>query len=394
MSERIPTVISGIGKETSLYLSQLDQNGAEKAAHLRYLLERGALPEVNGQIRLLEVGVGSAAAFKELAMDFKESKNVQYVGADRSALFAQHFVAQTDSPAVAADASQLPFAANSFSAINASAVMHEVSSYGIQKEVGRELGLQAVESTLAEFARVLAPEGVLCYRDIYCPPGDEAKNVKYERESWRFFADKFLPRFLAAAADIDQRLLESAGVSNDAAARTVTGSPRLHREVQRHYLTFRDFMRRSAFPTAGLRIGRETWLSVEKGIKQHEFDLRPKRAEWIDSEIISAFGNQNEEGYFVLDSASYDDITDELIASYFLQPDQSEFEEWLKREGGELYTYATLDELSNMAASYGLVEDTAARRLAPRQYYQQYLTRVINGPEYEGKQITAFIRKP
>ena len=32
-------------------------------------------------------------------------------------------------------------------------------------------------------------------------------------------------------------------------------------------------------------------------------------------------------------------------------------------------------------------------RLLPRDYYQRYLKRVINNPEFEGKQIIDFIKK-
>src|SRR3989304_8739494 len=60
---------------------------------------------------------------------------------------------------VEGDVQSLPFDPEFFSAVNMSAVLHEVYSYGG--------GLRGVHQALRETSRVLMPGGIFCYRDPY-----------------------------------------------------------------------------------------------------------------------------------------------------------------------------------------------------------------------------------
>lgn len=378
------------GKESATYLSQLDVNGREKAGHLYELIESNRLPVVGERIRVLELGVGSGRTFKELTKNFPDRKDIEYLGMDRSALFAGHFIKEVNAPAVVADAGRLPFADQSLSAVNVSAVLHEVSSYGVSSESGKLYGAEAIHSVLQELSRVLTTQGALTYRDVYCPE-HALKTVDYSRPSWVEFIDRFLPRFIATVSENQPSMIDDMRIVKSEDGRNITASTRVHREIQRHYITFRDFMRRVAFPNAGLHIVDEDWTAQRNGLKYHDIALVENQLEWMSDELLLTYP-ETEPRILRLDSPAYDDLTDRLIEKYFRTSNSDEFFEWQKREGSEVYTYATLNELSEMAADVGFVEEPSSRRLAPRQYYQQYLARIIPSAEYEGKQLTTFIK--
>jgi precorrin-6x reductase len=100
-----------------------------------------------------------------------------------------------------------------------------------------------------------------------------------------------------------------------------------------------------------------------------------------------------------IDSDTYDSLTDAAICELF---DTRALDDWFKREGAELYTLLSVDELVHIAkqgsveTTRGLFELTSRNgtsRVSSRDYYQRYLHRVIDDPETEAKQHLQFINE-
>lgn len=389
MTEKSPSYFQSREKESELYISQIDEHAKEKALHIHQLLSEQKLPEIGNKIRLLEVGVGSGAAFKELSKTFEAQSNIDYIGLDRSEALANYFTTRTGLPSLVGDAGNLPFPNESFSAVNVSAVLHEVSSYGTVNDSGMQIGILAVEQVISESARIIVKGGAFAYRDVFCPENTGPKTVLYTQPSWSIFVETFLERFLPFAIKVDASRFGNCTVNKVDRGCEITGSQSVQREIQRHYLMFRDFFRKTVLPTSNIKVLREDWVSVEEGVKAHTISIPKTLQDWI----LVDFLKQHSGKELTIESSDYDNLTDKLIYLYLKSGNTSEYSDWLKREGGEVYTYATLTELSEIAKRYGLVEETESRVLIPRDYYQRYLAEVISDPEFEGKQATVFIKK-
>jgi len=99
-----------------------------------------------------------------------------------------------------------------------------------------------------------------------------------------------------------------------------------------------------------------------------------------------------------LESDQYDDLTDRLIPKTASQLAES----WFKREGGEIYTYASSAEMLKLCADLSTRSSTNGKTynlnplgkpaILPRAYYMRYLRRVIDDPEVEAKQSICLIK--
>ncbi len=157
-------------KINKVYLKQISNNETEKFGDLRQLIIENRLPVINGKINILELGVGGGETIKELKDQLGGRDDVNVIGADSAFMFSDNFRNTTNSEAIVADAGLIPIKENSLSAVNASAILHEVSSYGVYAEDGKKIfGFDAIKKTFNEIKRCLAENGVLIYRDVACP---------------------------------------------------------------------------------------------------------------------------------------------------------------------------------------------------------------------------------
>lgn len=390
-------------KINNFYLEQIKNNETEKYGSLKQLTMEDKLPKVNGQVNILELGVGGGETMQVLKDQLHNRKDLNIIGLDNALLFAEHFRKKTDSDAVVADAGGLPFQERSLSAINASAILHEVSSYGVSDaKEGKVFGQSAIKQTLNEIKRCLAENGVFVYRDIACPKNRLAiKTVTYKRKSWQTFLDLYLPILHKASNDVCPDIVSDFKLDRGEGKNEVTATAQMHREIQRHYITFRDFVRKKIISKIGIEVAMERWEDKESGNKTHSIILFGQA---LKNYIrFKDLGNQDSSIKSLsveLQSDEYDDFTDSIIEKFIVNDSFNINDEWFRREGREIYTYLSVEELKELASEkHVLINGKTSHleplneRLLPRNYYQRYLKRVISDPEYEGKQVIDFINK-
>lgn len=393
-------------KESDGYLSQIANNPDEKIGELADAIVNNQLPRASdGRLKILELGTGGGESISVLKKALDGRGDVDVFAADVSVGILRKIQSEQGVPSVAADAMSLPFKENSLSAINASAVFHEVSSYGSfgskpETEAEKPYGREAVKRAFIEIQSALMPEGMFTYRDVYCPDGMfEEKTVSYKSKAWKYFAKWFYPEFLEANARAfpqdGQPRIEENGDSME-----LTASKHLHRELQRHYLMLRDYLRTQLADNIGLEVVKEGWIDKERGIKTHEFLARS---------MLYQLLKQGEAGYgygkYAMRSEEYDVLFDKLIEQTLEQeldagsPIGVELSGWKKREGKEVYTYASIREMLDVACEssaeakdghilFPKIADDI--KVLPRDYYNRYLQEVIDVPEFDGKQIVRF----
>ncbi len=393
-------------KESEGYLSQIANNPDEKIGDLTDAIIKGQLPKApDGRLKVLELGTGGGESIGVLKKALDGRQDVDVFAADVSVGILRKIQSEQGVSSVAADAMKLPFKKDSLSAVNASAVFHEVSSYGSfgnkpEADAEKSYGREAVKQSFTEIQRALMPEGMLTYRDVFCPDGMfEEKTVTYNSKAWKHFAEWFYSGFLEA----NTRAFPQDGqpkTEEDGESMELTASKHLHRELQRHYLMLRDYLRTQLADNIGLEVVKEEWVDKEKGIKTHEFLARG---------ILYQLLKQGEagEGYgkYTMQSEEYDTLFDKLIEQVLEQeldggsPIGVELSGWKKREGKEVYTYASIREMLDVACDssveakdgYILFPKIADDiKVLPRDYYNRYLQEVIDDPEFDGKQIVRF----
>lgn len=392
-------------KINNFYLKQIKNNETEKYGSLKQLIIDDKLPKIKGQANVLELGVGGGDTIKALKDQLHNRKDLNIIGLDNVLLFAKHFRNKTDSDAVVADAGCLPFQERSLSAINASAILHEVSSYGVNDEKEKRVfGHNAIKQTLNEIKRCLAENGVFVYRDIACPKDRlSMKTVSYEKKSWQIFVDLYLPILHEASKDVCPDIIS--GFKQDRGGgegkNEVTATAQMHREIQRHYITFRDFVRKKIFSRIGIEVAREHWEDKKSGNKIHSIILSGQALKnYIKFKSLGNHDSSIKSLSVELQSDEYDDFTDGIIEEFIVDDSFNINDEWFRREGREVYTYLSVEELKGLAHEKSALTDgtssyleTLNEKLLPRNYYQRYLKRVISDPEYEGKQVINFINK-
>lgn len=294
----------------------------------------------DGKITILELGIGGGESLK--LMSEQAPDGVSIIGVDLIPELAHHSSNELGIPSVVADVAHLPFRENSISAVNASAIFHEVSSYGIKKDDGRIFGLDAVKYTMAQIQNILLPGGLLAYRDVALTTKylKSEKGVRYSSESWKKFIDWFLPEFLSSGPQMyDKELVRIQPYGGGVA---ITAPVGLHREIQRHYLMLRDY------------------------VKTVDGDSD------ADAAIASA-------------------LSSDQPGDQFINP-------WKEREGKEWYVYGTPTEVilagknsQGTDANEVLFPSDATRvQLIPRANSNQYLQEFIDYPEFDGKLVVGF----
>ncbi len=372
-----------IEKVSDLYAAQISANMDEKIGDMYRLLQDNKLPRYGSTYRILEMGTGGGDSFVMLKYMLSNRNDIMFIGADYIGIFARQFRNKVGSPAVIAESGNLPFGDHTLSGINASAIFHEVSTYGVRDRCGQiKRGSAALVSTMQEMARTLLPDGVLTYRDVHCPENQtEIKRVVYYQKSWHLFVKKYLPRLIEIYEKVITPVSGRIHTEQRGENLCIEAPIQIHREIQRHYITFRDYFRRVVAPVVGIDVTHEEWIDQSAGVKRHTviFSSMPRVLR------IS------------IESSTYDGLTDALITEFFETP---ALDDWFKREGMELYTLLNLRELVALAehasvktahGTYRLMHLVGSAHTSSRCYYERYLKQVIDQPELEAKQHLQFI---
>ncbi len=391
-----------LSKQSRVYLQNINQNSQEKVEIIKNAIEKRSLPKCEDSFfRIVEMGVGGGGPLKELKLGLETREDIKIIGVDIIPTIVDSLKDIPNIKGVVASVDKLPLENNSVSAINASAILHEVSSYGTDSENNQEYGLEAVEKTLKEFKRILLPSGLVACRDILAPSVNlhTPKTVRYYPPSWRMFAEFFLTDFVTSppafyqSDKIDGKVFDNTYVLDAPIG--------LHRELQRHYLMFRDYIRNVEADEFGIKIKRAYWLDQSKGLKFITFTIKRKYSHELNLEHfdkkLSIYGK-----LYKGTSDLVDQLYDELIQFKFEQmakgtEDGAKFAGligmWKQREGHEHYIYGNFGDILLMLTEpdkdgYVLFpEQLEDLDISPRDYYNAYLRRIIDLPEFDGKQI-------
>lgn len=400
-------------KEAGDYLFQISNNVEEKVGVIEAELKVNSLPrDENGHIKIVELGTGGGESLRRLKEQTGANKDVEIIASDIIPRLVSSLKRELDVKALAVDAGHLPFKDESVSAINASALLHEVSSYGTKEKASEPgvdtkivRGKKAVIQVLGELNRVLLPGGVVAYRDVLAPRGGDLKSpkrVEYNRKSWESFAKWFLPDFVKDQPQPSYRRVNIE--DSDPSGFALVGSAEIQREFQRHYLMLRDYLRTIVSKEFGITTLRAEWADKSAGLKSVTFTVDERIAQHLD---LSLFETHKSSGGMVYrgDSDQFDKLYDDVMEYYFVQMSEdsgegkrfkSIIDQWKEREGSESYLYGNVNDLlefsveaskENKSDYYLLPESPDDIVIAPRFYYDRYLGQVADDPEEDGKQI-------
>ncbi|XKK40088.1 hypothetical protein HFP72_04730 [Nocardiopsis sp. ARC36] len=304
--------------------------------------------------------------------------------------------------------------------VSASALVHEVYSYGG--------GYSGLHSLIRMLGSVIEPYGYFVYRDLFSVRDrslHERVTHAYDAPSWLRFLRMFTPHYLdhgrhpyhhirdQVVARQDSRVVEIADL--DAGTCAVISAPiGLFREIQRHYITFRDHVWRSGalgfIPVLDGQLSAE-WLDARTGHKLVHYALIG--AEWLPKthrEMLDALSEPYAEHHTV-DGDIFDTCTDVALNAFLAAVEEGDarcsevWSEWSIREGRETYAYLTTDELlTEFAVNSGLASHDRPTVLLPskatdivvrqRHYYNRYLTKRLANPLWDAKQLVLFRNIP
>ncbi|WP_228002446.1 class I SAM-dependent methyltransferase [Nocardia australiensis] len=412
-------------KTSAAYLDlATNDHGAEKG-----LLAVRALGRVkHARPRMVEIGPGGGSAVEHLAAQLRESNTttVDLTLIEAPGVVSQSLLRAIDefggagscvlTHGLAQDIGSL--LSEPVDVISASALMHEVYSYG-----GGYGGLRAMMRTLPT---VLRPGGFFAYRDIYAvdaPSLHERVVQSYGSQSWLLFLRMFARQYLdhgthpyhhlddELVADQNSRIVP-VGELDIRTCAVITAPVGLFREVQRHYITLRDHVWRSGVlgfrPVLDGQFAAD-WLDFAAGHKRVHFAFT--ETDWL-SDTQKAMLRAVSEPYadhFAVDGDIFDEATDLALKAFLAAAEQGEtdclatWEAWLAREGRETYAYMTADELLATVATHSVEArcDTVLIPVAgddiltsPRHYYNRFLTKRLSNPLPDGKQLMLFQNVP
>lgn len=285
-------------KKQEIYIEQISGHVDEKIELLLKELKHGNLPLIDDKIRVLDCGIGGGESLVAIKSEIK-NPNLDIIAFDLIIEYVQRFTHMNQgSHGVVGDAFKFPFKDNSLSAINVSAVLHEVISYGFN-ESNQPERLSIVNEFISSVVSSLAKGGIITYRDIFLPENhQETQSIEYSSHFKDFLSVYFT--LLSKRASIIYKTQIPEIVYNKETCK-VSGALHYHREFQRHFVTFMDFMSRGY------------------GYKSLEDFL--SSGENLDK-IFNLSENTSEQ--------------ERLMYT------------WQKREGSEVYTYASLEEIKSI----------------------------------------------
>ncbi|REK89477.1 hypothetical protein DY245_15395 [Streptomyces inhibens] len=304
--------------------------------------------------------------------------------------------------------------------ISASALMHEVYSYG-----GGYAGLHSMIRTIPI---VLREGGLFAYRDVYAVDGgslhDRAVQT-YGAKSWVQFLRMFLPQYLREGTHPyhgehdevivrqDSRIIPVDEIANGTHV-FISAPIGIFREVQRHYITLRDHVWRSGVlgfvPVLDGQLASD-WIDAKTGHKRVHYRLTD--TDWlpISQKTMMLALSERYADHYTVDGDIFDQCTDIALSQFLASAEvcegecQEVWEHWNTREGRETYAYMTVDTLlatfavssteSNQDNRTVLmpvqVEDVVQR---DRSYYNRYLRRALPNPLRDAKQLVLFSNIP
>ncbi|MFF0456047.1 hypothetical protein [Nocardia africana] len=303
--------------------------------------------------------------------------------------------------------------------ISASALMHEVYSYG-----GAYTGLHTMMRVLPT---VIRHYGFFVYRDVYAvdaPTLHERVVHCYSSQSWLQFLRMFVPHYLAEGAHPyhhhddevvarqNSRIVPVAELDTHVCA-VIEAPVGVFREVQRHYITLRDHVWRSGLlgftPILDGELSMD-WVDFRSGHKRVHYTL-------TDSEMVSPHPDallavsEPYSDHYVIDGDIFDAVTDAALMAFLSGAELADsrceptWRGWLVREGHETYAYLTADDLLTAFAVNSLegrpdqdtvlmpvaVEDVFTR---DRLYYNRFLAKRLANPLVDAKQLILFQNIP
>lgn len=302
--------------------------------------------------------------------------------------------------------------------ISASALMHEMYSYG-----GGYTGLHTMMRTLP---RVLAPGGFFAYRDVYAVDGQtlhERVTQSYQSRAWLLFVRLFVPLYLAEGthpyhrADDDlvvrqhARIVPVADLDPHTGA-VITAPVGLFREIQRHFITFRDHVWRSGVlgfvPELDGDLAAD-WIDFRAGHKRVHF-REGTDARWLPRQhrmLLPAMSEPYAD-HRTIDSDIFDSVTDVALLAFLGAVESGDdtcaqvWQAWLQREGRETYAYFTLDQLLTAVVEHSAAAGTDTVLMpvrsgdvgrVNRHYYNRFLKQLPN-PLRDAKQLVLFCNVP
>lgn len=402
-----------------------NSHGAEKALLLHRALDRIA----SARPRAVEVGPGGGAAVSYLAaqLSARELDALNLTLVESPGVASQALAQAMDDLSAAGGSCALKeglaqdlgeILAEPADVISASALLHEVYSYG-----GGYGGLHAMMRTLPT---VLRPYGFFVYRDVFAvdsPSLHERVIQSYDGVAWLQFIRMFLPQYLAegrhpyhhADDDVlarqDSRIVPISELDVNTCVFMIAPVG-LFRELQRHYITFRDHVWRSGIlgftPILEGQLAHD-WVDFRSGHKRAHYTLT--EADWLPRSQKASLAAMSEAygDHYTIDSDILDEVTDVALTAFLVAAERGDegcatiWASWLAREGRETYAYMTTDELLTAFAVHS-AESTSETVLMPvqdgdimradRNYYNRFLNKRLANPLRDAKQLVLFQNVP
>ncbi|MFS0696434.1 hypothetical protein [Streptomyces nitrosporeus] len=299
--------------------------------------------------------------------------------------------------------------------ITASALLHEVYTYGG--------GYGGLHSMIRALPAVLRPGGLFAYRDVYAVDA-ESLHVRsaqtYDGRPWNQFLRMFLPLYLdegthpyhGACDEVvvrqDSRIVPVSRVDPDRTV-VVSAPVGVFREVQRHFITMRDFVWRSGVlgfsPFLDGQLAAD-WIDARTGHKRVHYQLTDSLLSGPQRGMMLALSEEYG-GHLTVDSDIFDMCSDIALSRFLTLAEAGDdqcrrvWEEWSLREGRETYAYLTLDALLSAFAVSSTESDRKDRTILmplhvsdvvcrDRSYYNRYLRRALANPLRDAKQLVLF----
>lgn len=299
---------------------------------------------------------------------------------------------------------------NEVNVVAASAVLHEVYSYSG--------GYDAINKSVGEIAVSLASGGFFAYRDVL---SSEKRSIHertrhfYDKEAWVRFSKLFLEHYLDHAVHPyhrheDQVVFEQNSKRVDlesidsTTGLSISAPVGLLREIQRHYITLRDYIWRSG--TLGVSPVLDgpkanDWLDIRQGHKRVHFTIDRQ------DPLLESLSELDGDGGRVVDGDIFDATTDVLLGEFLREVSEDItgksggiWSEWLSREGSETYNYMTTSNFIGVTAIESFTATNGTGILlpvklndvlaVPRAYYNRFLEGQLSNPLKDGKQLVLF----
>lgn len=400
-------------------------NGNEKSLLPIEAYRRLSTDADRTSIKLLEVGPGGGSALSAFAAGITEFgmtkpthvSLLELDGVQSESLVASRRIAESLGVSTSfhtGSATELldVFSPQSVDILSTSAVLHEVYSYAG--------GYNAIDKSFQGIANVLSPGGFYAYRDVYGVKNlsmhERARHI-YDRKSWVMFCRLFLDYYAKKADHSYKHYEDRIKLSQNGSTISVNSVEGdiplsieapigLLREIQRHYITLRDYLWRNGdlgvIPNLDDLYKTNDWIDRDRGHKRIYYTM-------LDNDpILKTVSTRVSGDEYVVDSDIFDNTSDvrmgEVLLDIIENSDRSEhwksWSEWLSREGSETYFYMPIGNLLGSVAlnsfeatdGTGILLPTSKNDIqkADRAYYNRYLESKLSNPLPDGKQLALF----